>query len=84
MVILMTIRVMGISEVIKDGLYFHIFCYLTTFTLNNVHTAKYIIKDCLVIHNSNFANFIEDNMHMINYNIIIELNMYTINNNILT
>lgn len=67
MFVLMPIRVLGISEVIKDGLYFHISCELTTFRLNNVYTAKYIIKDCLVLHNFNFPNFIEDNMHTIKY-----------------
>lgn len=67
MFVLMPIRVLGISEVIKDGLYFHISWELTTFRLNNVCTAKYIIKDCLVLHNFNFPNFIEDNMHTIKY-----------------
>lgn len=67
MFVLVPIRVLEISEVIKDGLYFHISCDLTTFRLNNVCTAKYIIKDCLVLHNFNFPNFIEDNMHTIRY-----------------
>lgn len=63
----MPIRVLGNSDVIKDRLYFHISYDLTTFRLKNMCTVKYIIKDCLVLHNFNFPIFIEDDMHTIKY-----------------